>query len=46
LVLEEHTKLRDGSIYLDRSKVNFSRWFQERDGAIPHWSIFAGNKQT
>lgn len=37
------TKLRDGSVYLDSSKVNFTRWHQERDGTIPPWSIFAKN---
>lgn len=35
------TKLRDGSVYLDSSVVNFSRWRQARDGTIPPWSIFA-----
>lgn len=35
------TKLRDGSIYLDRDKVGFSRWRQAREGSIPPWSIFA-----
>lgn len=39
--LKGTTKLRDGSIYLDREKVNFSRWRQARDAAIPPWSIFA-----
>ncbi|CAK0758751.1 Helix-turn-helix transcriptional regulator [Gammaproteobacteria bacterium] len=37
------TKLRDGSVYMNLSKVNFSRWRQARDGAIPPWSIFAKN---
>lgn len=37
------TKLRDGSVYIDSSKVNFARWHQARDGAIPPWSIFAKN---
>lgn len=37
------TKLRDGSIYMDSSKVNFARWRQARDGAIPTWSIFAND---
>jgi len=41
--LKGTTKLRDGSIYLDSSKVNFSRWRQEREGSIPPWSIFAKN---
>lgn len=44
--LKGTTKLRDGSIYLDSSKVNFSRWRQERDGSLPHWSIFAKIKHT
>jgi transcriptional regulator with XRE-family HTH domain len=35
------TKLRDGSVYLDRSKVKFARWRQERNGIMPSWSIFA-----
>ena len=35
------TKLRDGSAYIDSSKVNFSKWRQERVGKIPEWSIFA-----
>jgi transcriptional regulator with XRE-family HTH domain len=34
------TKLRDGSVYMDLSRVNFSRWRQARNGAIPPWSIF------
>ena len=38
--LKGTTKLRDGSIYLDSSKVNYSRWRQKRDGSIPPWSIF------
>lgn len=37
------TKLRDGSAYLDTDRVNFSRWRQAREGAIPPWSIFANN---
>lgn len=37
------TKLRDGSIYLDTDKVNFSRWRQARNGSVPPWSIFAKN---
>lgn len=37
------TRLRDGSAYLDTDRVNFSRWRQARDGAIPPWSIFAKN---
>ena len=35
------TKLRDGSAYLDSSKVDFSRWRQMRAEAVPAWSIFA-----
>ena len=35
------TKLRDGSIYLNPEVVKFSKWRQERDGAMPTWSIFA-----
>jgi transcriptional regulator with XRE-family HTH domain len=35
------TKLRDGSVYLDTSKVDFSRWRQARSTDIPTWSIFA-----
>ena len=35
------TKLRDGTIYLNRDKVDFSRWREARDGAVPAWSIFA-----
>lgn len=34
------TKLRDGSVYLDTSKVNFTRWRQARKGVAPPWSIF------
>jgi transcriptional regulator with XRE-family HTH domain len=37
------TKLRDGSVYMDSNKVNFSRWRQAREGTIPPWSIFAKN---
>ena len=39
--LKGTTKLRDGSIYLDTSAVNFSRWRQSRNNFIPPWSIFA-----
>jgi len=39
--LKGATKLRDGTVYLDSSIVNFSRWRQERDGSMPPWSIFA-----
>lgn len=38
------TKLRDGSIYLDTERVDFSRWRQSRKAEeIPAWSIFAKN---
>ena len=36
------TKLRDGSVYLDPEVVKFKRWRQQRRGAIPVYSIFAG----
>jgi transcriptional regulator with XRE-family HTH domain len=35
------TKLRDGSAFLDPQRVDFSRWRQERRGAVPAYSIFA-----
>jgi len=35
------TKLRDGSVFLDTSKIDFSRWRPARLGAIPSHSIFA-----
>lgn len=38
------TKLRDGSIYLDTSQINYWRWRQARNGDIPPWSIFLDNK--
>lgn len=41
--LKGTTKLRDGSVYLDREIVNYSRWRQDRDSSIPHWSIFIRN---
>jgi transcriptional regulator with XRE-family HTH domain len=45
--LKGTTKLRDGSVYIDSSKVNFTRWRQERDEDIPpSWSIFAKNIQN
>lgn len=35
------TKLRDGTVYLDPSKIDFSRWKQDRSGSpVPAWSIF------
>jgi transcriptional regulator with XRE-family HTH domain len=35
------TKLRDGSTYLDPSKVNFSRWRHDKTRPIPKFSIWA-----
>lgn len=37
------TKLRDGSVYLDPTKVNYCRWRQARRGnePVPPWSIFS-----
>ncbi len=37
------TKLRDGSVYLDPTKVNYRRWRQARRGSepAPSWSIFS-----
>jgi transcriptional regulator with XRE-family HTH domain len=35
------TKLRDGSVYLDPTTVNFSRWRQSRLGPKPAHSMFA-----
>jgi len=35
------TKLRDGSVYLDPTAINFKRWRQSRRGATPSFSIFA-----
>ncbi len=39
------TKLRDGSVYLDSTKVDFKRWRQTRKPrqVAPPWSIFAKN---
>jgi transcriptional regulator with XRE-family HTH domain len=39
---EGTTKLRDGSVFLDPNKVNFSRWKQGRKPGqlAPSWSIF------
>lgn len=34
------TKLRDGSVYLDPTVIDFRRWRQARAGAIPSFSIF------
>jgi transcriptional regulator with XRE-family HTH domain len=35
------TKLRDGSVYLDPTAINFKRWRQGRRGLAPKYSIFA-----
>lgn len=37
------TKLRDGSVYLDPTKVKYRRWRQARRGnePVPPWSIFS-----
>ena len=35
------TKLRDGSVFLDPTAVNFKRWRQKRKGVAPAYSIFA-----
>jgi len=35
------TKLRDGSVYLDPTAINFKRWRQARRGPIPPFSLFA-----
>lgn len=35
------TKLRDGSVFLDPDKIEFSRWRQSRKGGPPTYSIFA-----
>lgn len=34
------TKLRDSSVYLDDTVIDFSRWKQKRRGEIPYYSIF------
>jgi transcriptional regulator with XRE-family HTH domain len=39
--LKGTTKLRDGSVYINSDAVQFRRWRQERDGAVPDWSIFS-----
>lgn len=36
------TKLRDGTVFLDPTIVNFKRWRQQRRSAMPRYSIFAG----
>jgi transcriptional regulator with XRE-family HTH domain len=35
------TKLRDGSVFLDPTAMDFKRWRQWRTGAVPSYSIFA-----
>lgn len=35
------TKLRDGSVFLDPSAIDFKRWRQARTGPMPSFSIFA-----
>jgi transcriptional regulator with XRE-family HTH domain len=35
------TKLRDGTVFLDPTVVDFSRWKQGRIGPVPSYSIFA-----
>ena len=35
------TKLRDGSVFLDPTVVDFKRWRQGRKGGVPSFSIFA-----
>jgi transcriptional regulator with XRE-family HTH domain len=35
------TKLRDGSVFLDPTVVNFKHWRQGRKGTAPSYSIFA-----
>jgi len=37
------TKLRDGSVFLDPTVVNFKRWRQGRKGVVPSYSIFASS---
>jgi transcriptional regulator with XRE-family HTH domain len=34
------TKLRDGSVFLDPTAIDFKRWRQKRKGAVPSYSIF------
>jgi len=33
------TKLRDGSVFVDSTRVNFSRWRAERVGEKPPWAL-------
>jgi len=35
------TKLRDGSVFLDPTALDFTRWRQQRRGPVPSYSIFA-----
>jgi transcriptional regulator with XRE-family HTH domain len=35
------TKLRDGSVFLDPTMIDFKRWRQGRKGSVPSYSIFA-----
>ena len=35
------TKLRDGSVFLDPTAIDFKRWRQGRKGNVPPYSIFA-----
>ena len=35
------TKLRDGSVFIDPTVINFKRWRQGRKGVVPPYSIFA-----
>jgi hypothetical protein len=37
------TKLRDGSVFLDTTVVDFKRWRQERKGTVPPYSIFTSS---
>lgn len=34
------TKLRDGTVYLDPTVIDFKRWRQARSGPVPAYSIF------
>ena len=40
------TKLRDGSVFLDTTKVDFSRWRQDKSRAVPGYSIWAPTNAT
>jgi hypothetical protein len=35
------TKLRDGSVYLDPTAIDFKRWRQSHAGRVPTYSIFS-----